>query len=131
MPRLEHDRPDDLRSRRSRRTGDGVVALEHGWFRRTVQALADHHVYFGLLRRDGSYQELFAGPNRERLLGGTPAVGQDPSALWRSRIHSDDFEAFRACDERLRAGVASQVDYRVHGLDGVTRWIRVSSSRRS
>jgi hypothetical protein len=72
----------------------------------------------GLLRRDGSYQELFAVPNRERLLGGTPAPGQDPSALWRSRIHPADLEAFRACDARLRAGVPSQVDYRVHGLDG-------------
>jgi diguanylate cyclase (GGDEF)-like protein len=91
----------------------------------TVQALADHHVYFGLLRRDGSYQELFTGPNRERLLGGSPAVGQDPSALWRSRIHPADLDAFRACDTRLRAGVPSRVDYRVHGLDGVTRWIRV------
>jgi diguanylate cyclase (GGDEF)-like protein len=89
------------------------------WLAAAVGALEDH-VYFGLLRLDGSYQELFVGPNLERLLGGTP---QSP-AHWRSRIDPDDLAAYRACEGELLAGRPAQVDYRVHGLDGTTRWIR-------
>jgi diguanylate cyclase (GGDEF)-like protein len=89
------------------------------WIAAAVGALEDH-VYFGLLRLDGSYEELFVGPNLERLLGGTP---QSP-AQWRSRIDPEDFPAYHACEAELLAGRPAQVDYRVHGLDGTTRWIR-------
>jgi diguanylate cyclase (GGDEF)-like protein len=89
------------------------------WLAAAVGALEDH-VYFGLLRLDGSYEELFVGPNLDRLLGGMP---QSP-AHWRSRIDAQDLEAYHACEAELLAGRPAEVDYRVHGLDGVMRWIR-------
>ncbi|MDX6630577.1 MAG: two-component system, cell cycle response regulator [Gaiellales bacterium] len=95
------------------------LAAPDWWLAAAVGALEDH-VYFGLLRLDGSYQELFVGPNLERLLGGEP----QSSAHWRSRIDPDDLAAYRACEGELLAGRPAQVDYRVHGLDGTTRWIR-------
>ena len=94
-------------------------AAPNWWLAAAVGALEDH-VYFGLLRLDGSYQELFVGPNLERLLGGTP----ESSAQWRSRIDPEDLAAYHACEAELLAGRTAQVDYRVHGLDGTLRWIR-------
>src|SRR5438552_3574171 len=93
------------------------LATPGWWLAAAVGALEDH-VYFGLLRLDGSYEELFVGPNLERLLGGHP----ESSAQWRSRINPADFAAYHACEAELLAGRPAQVDYRVHGLDGVTRW---------
>jgi diguanylate cyclase (GGDEF)-like protein len=90
------------------------------WWLTSALGALDDHLYFGLLRLDGSYDELFDGPNLERLLGGEP---QSP-AHWQSRIAAEDLPAYRACEAELLAGRPAQVDYRVHGLDGTTRWIR-------
>jgi diguanylate cyclase (GGDEF)-like protein len=95
------------------------VVTPEWWLAAAVGALEDH-VYFGLLRLDGSYEELFVGPNLEHLLGGTP----ESSAQWRSRIDPEDLASYHACEAELLAGRHAQVDYRVHGLDGTTRWIR-------
>jgi diguanylate cyclase (GGDEF)-like protein len=67
---------------------------------------------------------LFAGPNLERLLGGSPTRPQDVVATWQSRIEAADIPAYRACERELLAGRPASVDYRVHGLDGATRWVR-------
>jgi diguanylate cyclase (GGDEF)-like protein len=100
------------------------LAATHWWLAAAVEAL-DDHVYFGVLQPDGSYTNLFAGPNLERMLGGAlPASPEDASAIWRSRIEPDDLPAYRACEAELLVGRPAQVDYRVHGLDGKTRWIR-------
>jgi diguanylate cyclase (GGDEF)-like protein len=95
------------------------LAATHWWLAAAVGAL-DDHVYFGLLSPDGHYQELFAGPNLELLLGGFERSAE----TWQSRIDPRDLPAYRACEAELRAGRPAQVDYRVHGLDGRTRWIR-------
>jgi diguanylate cyclase (GGDEF)-like protein len=93
------------------------------WLAAAVGAL-EEHVYFGLLHPDGAYEELFAGPNLDRLLGGSPPPGESYVATWRRRIEADDLPAYFACEAELRAGLHSQVSYRVLGLDGKTRWIQ-------
>jgi diguanylate cyclase (GGDEF)-like protein len=100
------------------------LASEHWWLKAAVEAL-DDHLYFGLLHPDGRYEMLFAGPNLDRLLGGElPDSAAEVNAAWRGQIDRDDLAAYRACESELLAGRPSQVDYRVHGLDGRTRWIR-------
>jgi diguanylate cyclase (GGDEF)-like protein len=100
------------------------LAATHWWLAAAVELL-DDHVYFGVLEPDGSYTNLFAGPNLERMLGGAlPPSPEDASLIWRSRIEPDDLPAYRACERELLIGHPAQVDYRVHGLDGETRWIR-------
>jgi diguanylate cyclase (GGDEF)-like protein len=120
------------RSRRARTTGTAArvdaaradLSSPHWWLSAAVGAL-DDHLYFGLLQPDGSYEMLFAGPNLDRLLGGElPATVEETNATWKARIDRADLPAYRACEADLLAGRASQVDYRVHGLDGVVRWIR-------
>jgi diguanylate cyclase (GGDEF)-like protein len=109
---------------RRRRVDDTAGGLEQWWIWTTVHALGDHHLYFGLLRLDGSYEELYTGPNLDRLLGGTPPPGADVAAFWESRVEPADLAAYRSCDPRLLAGLPAELVYRVHGLDGVTRWMR-------
>jgi diguanylate cyclase (GGDEF)-like protein len=100
------------------------LAAGHWWLTATLDGL-DDHVYFGLLQPDGHYEALFAGPNLERLIGGGPASPSDEvNATWQGRIDPADLEAYHACEGELLAGRPAQVDYRVHGLDGETRWIR-------
>lgn len=109
---------------RRRRVDDNAGALEQWWLRTTVYALDDHHMYFGLLRFDGSYEELYTGPNLDRLLGGELPPGADAAAFWLSRVEPADLDAYRSCGPKLLAGLPAEVVYRVHGLDGVTRWMR-------
>jgi diguanylate cyclase (GGDEF)-like protein len=100
------------------------LASEHWWLTAAVEAL-DDHLYFGLLHPDGRYEMLFAGPNLDRLLGRElPDSPAEINAAWQGQIDRDDLAAYRACEADLLAGRPSQVDYRVHGLDGRTRWIR-------
>ncbi|MDX6620058.1 MAG: hypothetical protein QOK36_2444 [Gaiellales bacterium] len=100
------------------------LASEHWWLTAAVEAL-DDHLYFGLLHPDGRYEMLFAGPNLDRLLGGElPDSTAAVNTAWQSRIDRADVAGYRACEADLLAGRPSQVDYRVHGLDGRTRWIR-------
>jgi diguanylate cyclase (GGDEF)-like protein len=100
------------------------LASADWWLTAAIGAL-DDHLYFGLLHPDGRYEMLFAGPNLDRLIGGElPATADEVNAAWQGRIDRDDFAAYRACEADLLAGRPSQVDYRVHGLDGRMRWIR-------
>jgi diguanylate cyclase (GGDEF)-like protein len=115
-------RPADPRTHRAQPRADAAhpdLARTHWWLAAALGAL-DDHVYFGLLLPDGGYEELFSGPNLDRLLGGVPRSPGD----WRSRIAVEDLPAYRACETVIRDGLQAQVDYRVHGLDGKTRWIR-------
>ena len=100
--------------------GQPATDLATDWWLAAALGVLDDHVYFGLLGVDRTYQELFVGPNLDRLLGGPAQV----PGLWRSRIDPRDRPAYYAVEAELLAGRPAQVDYRVHGLDGVTRWIR-------
>ena len=102
------------------RMGQPATDLATDWWLAAALGVLDDHVYFGLLGVDRTYQELFVGPNLDRLLGGPAQV----PGLWRSRIDPRDRPAYYAVEAELLAGRPAQVDYRVHGLDGVTRWIR-------
>ena len=100
------------------------LAAKHWWLAAAVSAL-DDHVYFGALHPGGRYEDLlFSGPDLENLLGGRPAEDEDVVAIWQSRIEPDDLPAYKECELELLAGPAREVDYRVHGLDGKTRWVR-------
>ena len=99
------------------------LAAKHWWLAAAVSAL-DDHVYFGALHPGGRYEMLFSGPNLENLLGGRPAEDEDVVAIWQSRIEPDDLPAYKECELELLAGRPAMVDYRVHGLDGKTRWVR-------
>ena len=112
MGHSAHDRA----SPQAERAGEARADLgEPDWWLAAAVGALEDHVYFGLLQADASYQDLFVGPNLERLLVGEP----QSDAHWRSRIEPADLPSYRACEAELLAGRPAQVDYRVHGLDGL------------
>jgi diguanylate cyclase (GGDEF)-like protein len=79
-------------------------------------------VYTGRLMADGEYRELVSGPQHGLLLGGD-VEGADASLIWESAVHPDDWEIYTGTHSDLRAQIPTAIEYRLVGLDGVTRWV--------
>jgi diguanylate cyclase (GGDEF)-like protein/putative nucleotidyltransferase with HDIG domain len=90
-------------------------------FTRIVESI-DHHVYINEVLPGGGRRTLFAGPGRDRLLGGVPEDG-DWGRAWIEAVHPDDRALYAEHTARYLRGEMSEVRCRLIGLDGVTRWI--------
>ena len=90
-------------------------------FTRIAESI-DHHVYINEILPGGGRKTLFAGPGRDRLLGGVPADG-DWGRAWIEAVHPEDRERYAEHTARYLRGEMSEVRCRIVGLDGVTRWI--------
>ena len=65
---------------------------------------------------------LWVGEALETLLGPTPP-GLDPEQAWEACIHPDDLAAYHATVPELWAGRSTEVEYRLVGFNGTTRWV--------
>ena len=65
---------------------------------------------------------LWVGEALETLLGPTPE-GLDPEQAWEACIHPDDLAAYHATVPELWAGRSTEVEYRLVGFNGTTRWV--------
>ena len=81
------------------------------------------HFYRGVLEPDGSYTEVYTGPGVERLLGRAPFDAEDAGALWMDAVHPADLDGYRNWLASTGAGVSDEHEYRLVGLDGITRWV--------
>ncbi|HWC33856.1 MAG TPA: EAL domain-containing protein [Mycobacteriales bacterium] len=81
------------------------------------------HIYSGEVLPGGGYNELYTGPGIEMFLGGVPEPGTDLSAAWARAVHPDDRDAYLDAATVDGSGVM-QVEYRMLGLDGTTRWVQ-------
>lgn len=81
------------------------------------------HFYRGVLEPDGSYTETYTGPGIERLIGRTPSEGEDAGTTWMNAVHQADRAGYRKWLASLGAGSSDELEYRIVGLDGVTRWV--------
>ena len=79
-------------------------------------------VFTGRLMQDGEYRELVSGPQHGLLLGGEVEVA-DASFLWESAVHPEDWEIYISTHGDLLAQVPTSIEYRLVGLDGITRWV--------
>ncbi len=88
------------------------------------------HVYLAVVHNDGRVEELFQGPGADRLLGGAEPDAE--MSNWEAAIHPDDRDAYDAFNLALGAGSSSDVEYRLIGADGITRWVhdRAATRRR-
>jgi diguanylate cyclase (GGDEF)-like protein len=87
-------------------------------------------VYSGRLMPDGEYRELVAGPQVGLLLGGD-LTDTDSTAVWEASIHPDDWDVYTGTHEDLRAERPTAIEYRLNGIDGVTRWVLERTTPRS
>ena len=65
---------------------------------------------------------LWVGEALETLLGAIPD-GLDPEQAWEACIHPDDLAAYQATVPELWAGRTTEVEYRLVGFNGITRWV--------
>ena len=103
-----------------RAEADARLAEASDRFSRLLDVVGEH-VYLARAFPDGRIQELFQGPGADRLLGG--AVPDPEMTNWEAALHPDDRPAYDAFNRALAAGRDADVEYRLRGADGVTRWV--------
>lgn len=81
------------------------------------------HFYRGVLEPDGTYTEIYVGPGFERMIGRPPLEGEDTGEAWMRAVHDADREGYRAWLGSIGVGSSDELEYRLVGLDGVTRWV--------
>jgi hypothetical protein len=86
--------------------------------------LFEEQVYAGEVTPAGHYIDHSSGPPAwERFIGGELPVDVAPGEFWESRIHPDDWDAYARFNGDLLRGEDGDVEYRLVGVDGVTRVI--------
>lgn len=113
-----------------REEADARLAEASDRFTRLLDVVGEH-VYLTVAFPDGGMQELFQGPGADRLLGGAePDAAMDN---WNAAVHPDDKRAYDAFLQALARGEDDDVEYRLIGADGITRWVhdRAATRRRA
>jgi len=95
----------------------------------TLLDVVGEHVYVAAIEDDGSMRELFQGPGADRLLGGAEPDAEMEN--WEAAVHPDDRAAYDAFNERLARGERADVQYRLRGADGITRWVHDRAATRA
>jgi diguanylate cyclase (GGDEF)-like protein/PAS domain S-box-containing protein len=90
---------------------------------RRIAGTAAIHLYELRYDEDGSYEcTAFIGEGLASLLGTIPADA-DEEAAWELAVHPDDRAAYDEFTGACRRGEASEIEFRLVGFDGVTRWV--------
>ena len=112
-----------------REEADSRLAEVNARFTRLLDVTGEH-VYLALSHPDGRIEELFQGPGADRLLGGAEPDAEMEN--WDAAVHPDDWAAYKSFNAALADGEASEVEYRLCGADGRTRWVhdRAATRRR-
>ncbi|MGH3023431.1 MAG: putative bifunctional diguanylate cyclase/phosphodiesterase [Gaiellaceae bacterium] len=81
------------------------------------------HLYEMEMQVDGDYVcNTFIGAGLESLIGPLPA-GRTPEEAWEEAVHEDDRASYAATNDAIERGEPSEVEYRLVGYDGRTRWV--------
>jgi diguanylate cyclase (GGDEF)-like protein/PAS domain S-box-containing protein len=90
---------------------------------RRVAGTTALHLYELRYAADGSYEcTAFVGEGLESLLGPLPE-GLDEEQAWELAVHPDDRERYGEFSAACQRAEPSEVEYRLVGYDGVTRWV--------
>jgi diguanylate cyclase (GGDEF)-like protein/PAS domain S-box-containing protein len=108
------------------KSGDGQHALTEALattdILRRVAGTVAIHLYEMEYADDGSYVcNTFIGEGLESLLGPIPE-DRTPEEAWEEAVHPDDQDTYDVVD-KLEAGESVEIEYRLVGYDGRTRWV--------
>jgi len=111
-----------------RREADARLAEIRERFTHLLDVIGEH-VYLALAHPGGRIEELFQGPGADRLLGGAEP---DPEMTnWEAALHPEDRAAYDAFNAALAEGREADVEYRLTGADGKTRWVHDRAATRA
>jgi len=90
---------------------------------RRVAGSAGVHVYEFEFLDDQAYRcNVWIGTALDTLLGGVPE-GMDEELAWETCIHPEDRQHYDDTALQLHDDVSTEIEYRLVGFDGVTRWV--------
>jgi diguanylate cyclase (GGDEF)-like protein/PAS domain S-box-containing protein len=90
---------------------------------RRVAGTVAIHLYEMEYLEDGTYVcNTFIGEGLESLVGPLPE-DRTPEEAWDEAVHPDDRRAVDAASEQLHRDEPTEVEYRLVGYDGRTRWV--------
>lgn len=90
---------------------------------RRVAGTVAIHLYEMEHLADGTYVcNTFIGEGLESLLGPLPE-DRTPEEAWEEAVHPDDRVLYDAASEQLERGEPAEIEYRLVGYDGHTRWV--------
>jgi diguanylate cyclase (GGDEF)-like protein/PAS domain S-box-containing protein len=90
---------------------------------RRVAGTVAIHLYEMEYQADGSYVcNTFIGEGLESLVGPLPD-DRTPEEAWDDAVHPDDRDAVDLASEQLHRDEPTEVEYRLVGYDGRTRWV--------
>ena len=96
-----------------------------------IAQATDHVYYVGEIVSDDTYVEHFCSPGSDRLLGGEPPIGEPIGESWARAIHGADRAAYARMNRTLASGQPAELEYRLIGRDGQTRWVHDRAQPRS
>jgi diguanylate cyclase (GGDEF)-like protein len=90
---------------------------------RRVAGTTALHLYELRYAADGSYEcTAFVGEGLQSLLGPLPP-GLDEEQAWEQAVHAEDRALYGVFSLACQRAEPSEVEYRLVGYDGVTRWV--------
>jgi diguanylate cyclase (GGDEF)-like protein/PAS domain S-box-containing protein len=90
---------------------------------RRVAGTVAIHLYEMEHLPDGTYTcNTFIGEGLESLLGPLPE-DRTPEEAWEDAVHPDDKEEYNTVWDALQRGEPAEIEYRLVGYDGHTRWV--------
>jgi len=110
-----------------REEADARLAEVNARFTRLLDVTGEH-VYLALSHPDGRMEELFQGPGADRLLGGAEPDAEMEN--WEAALHPEDRADYDEFNAALADGRESEVEYRLIGADGLTRWVHDRAATR-
>jgi diguanylate cyclase (GGDEF)-like protein len=90
----------------------------------TVMRSAHTYVWVAEVGADGVMTSIYNVAGVEAILGRGPEAANDPLPGWRTVVHVDDRDGFDAAIVAAGHGQSFDIEYRLIGLDGVTRIVR-------
>ena len=126
VPRWEHGRllvdgiVIDVTSQRVART-DAEQAQRR---LEAVMRSANTYVWVAEVGADGEMTSVYSVAGIERIMGRGPADAGTPPPRWRSVVDDDDRDRFDAAITAAGHGHSFDIEYRLNGLDGITRIVR-------
>ncbi|GIJ56735.1 ATP-binding protein [Virgisporangium aurantiacum] len=114
-----------------RRAEDLTLALAAARrdFDRVVEQVNDY-LWTVEIRPDGTVHSVYASPNGTGVFGAELPTDADMGAALAVRIHPDDLGTFAAFHATVAAGEPADIEVRVRGDDGVTRWVWTRATAR-
>ncbi|GAA2525339.1 hypothetical protein GCM10010201_24980 [Pilimelia columellifera subsp. columellifera] len=88
-----------------------------------VVKLVQDNIWSVEILADGTSVSVFASPDGAGVFGGLLPRDGDMATMMIQRTHHDDQPLFMAFHQTLAAGQPAEIENRIIGLDGVTRWV--------